>query len=152
MRATLFGVVGFVAFAGVVAVLWQGGRLVLAGALTPGALVSFLLYAITVAAAVGSLASLFGSYQEAVGAAQRVFELLDMQPTVPSREQPAPLRAPGARRGRARARELPLRARAAGRAERRVAVDRAGRGGGARRPVGRGQDDGRVAASRASGT
>ena len=43
MRATLFGVVGFVAFAGVVAVLWQGGRLVLDGALTPGALVSFLL-------------------------------------------------------------------------------------------------------------
>ena len=35
MRALLFGVVGFVAFAGVVAVLWQGGRLVLDGALTP---------------------------------------------------------------------------------------------------------------------
>lgn len=82
MRAMLFGVVGFVAFSGVVAVLWQGGRLVLEGALTPGALVSFLLYAITVAAAVGSLASLFGSYQEAIGAAQRVFELLEMRPTV----------------------------------------------------------------------
>jgi subfamily B ATP-binding cassette protein MsbA len=82
IRAQLFGVVGFVAFAGVVAVLWQGGILVLQGALTPGALVSFLLYAITVAAAVGSLASLFGNYQEAVGAAQRVFELLEMTPTV----------------------------------------------------------------------
>jgi subfamily B ATP-binding cassette protein MsbA len=94
MRATLFGVVGFVAFAGVVAVLWQGGRLVLEGALTPGALVSFLLYAITVAAAVGSLASLFGSYQEAVGAAQRVFELLDMEATVAEPERPMPLRRP----------------------------------------------------------
>src|SRR4051812_30105140 len=94
MRATLFGVVGFIAFAGVVAVLWQGGLLVLQGALTPGALVSFLLYAITVAAAVGSLASLFGSYQEAVGAAQRVFELLDMQPTVAEPERPMPLRRP----------------------------------------------------------
>ena len=82
MRAMLFGIVGFVAFAGVVAVLWQGGVLVLEGVLTPGALVSFLLYAITVAAAVGSLASLFGSYQEAIGAAQRVFELLEMRPTV----------------------------------------------------------------------
>ena len=82
MRAMLFGIVGFVAFGGVVAVLWQGGILVLEGQLTPGALVSFLLYAITVAAAVGSLASLFGSYQEAIGAAQRVFELLDMRPTV----------------------------------------------------------------------
>ena len=94
MRATLFGVVGFVAFAGVVAVLWQGGRLVLEGALTPGALVSFLLLAITVAAAVGALASLFGSYQEAVGAAQRVFEILKMTPTVAEAERPATLRHP----------------------------------------------------------
>lgn len=93
-RALLFGVVGFVAFAGVVAVLWQGGQLVLEGALTPGALVKFLLYAITVAAAVGQLAALFGSYQEAVGAAQRVFELLEMQPTVAEPERPTPLRRP----------------------------------------------------------
>jgi ATP-binding cassette, subfamily B, bacterial MsbA len=94
MRAMLFGVVGFVAFAAVVGVLWQGGRLVLEGVLTPGALVSFLLYAITVAAAVGSLASLFGSYQEAIGAAQRVFELLDMRATVAEPERPLPLRRP----------------------------------------------------------
>ena len=93
-RALLFGVVGFAAFAGVVAVLWQGGRLVLEGALTPGALVSFLLYAITVAAAVGSLASLFGSYQEAIGAAQRVFELLDMRPTVAEPASPVALPRP----------------------------------------------------------
>nr|MBA3891674.1 ABC transporter ATP-binding protein [Gemmatimonadaceae bacterium] len=69
LRAAFFGIVGFTAFAGVVAVLWQGGLLVLQGMLTPGELVAFLLYAITVAGAVGSLASLFGSYQEAVGAA-----------------------------------------------------------------------------------
>ncbi|HWJ21520.1 MAG TPA: ABC transporter transmembrane domain-containing protein [Gemmatimonadaceae bacterium] len=94
LRALFFGVVGFIAFAGVVAVLWQGGRLVLAGVLTPGALVSFLLYAITVAAAVGSLASLFGSYQEAIGAAKRVFELLDTQPTVAEPERPEPLVRP----------------------------------------------------------
>jgi subfamily B ATP-binding cassette protein MsbA len=94
LRALFFGVVGFIAFAGVVAVLWQGGRLVLDGALTAGGLVQFLLYAITVAAAVGSLASLFGNYQEAVGAAQRVFELLDMLPTVAEPERPAALPTP----------------------------------------------------------
>jgi len=93
-RALLFGVVGFVAFSGVVAVLWQGGQLVLEGALTPGALVKFLLYAITVAAAVGSLASLFGSYQEAVGAAQRVFDLLQLHPTVAEPQVATPLRRP----------------------------------------------------------
>jgi len=94
IRALFFGVVGFVAFGGVVAVLWEGGQLVLEGALTPGALVSFLLYAITVAAAVGSLASLFGSYQEALGAATRVFELLDVRATVAEPEHPRPLRRP----------------------------------------------------------
>src|SRR3954469_21843178 len=94
MRATLFGIVGFVAFAAVVVVLWQGGRLVLAGKLTPGALVSFLLLAITVAAAVGALASLFGSYQEAVGAAQSVLEILQMTPTVAESERPVALRHP----------------------------------------------------------
>jgi subfamily B ATP-binding cassette protein MsbA len=94
IRALFFGVVGFVAFGGVVAVLWEGGQLVLEGALTPGALVSFLLYAITVAAAVGSLASLFGSYQEALGAATRVFELLDVQATVAEPEHPRPLTRP----------------------------------------------------------
>jgi subfamily B ATP-binding cassette protein MsbA len=93
-RALLFGVVGFAAFGGVVAVLWQGGRLVLEGQLTAGALVSFLLYAITVAAAVGALASLYGSYQEAVGAAHRVFELLDMKPTVGEPRYPTPLLRP----------------------------------------------------------
>jgi ATP-binding cassette, subfamily B, bacterial MsbA len=103
LRATFFGVVGFIAFGGVVAVLWQGGRLVLDGALTPGALVSFLLYAITVAAAVGALASLFGQYQEAVGAARRVFELLETQPMVAEPVAPErlertarPLRSPSA--------------------------------------------------------
>lgn len=94
IRATFFGVVGFVAFGGIVAVLWEGGQLVLDGALTAGSLVSFLLYAITVAAAVGSLASLFGSYQEALGAASRVFELLEMQPTVREPEHPRPLPRP----------------------------------------------------------
>jgi len=94
MRATLFGIVGFVAFGAVVVVLWQGGRLVLAGALTAGALVSFLLLAITVAAAVGSLVSLFGSYQEAVGAAQRVFDLLALEPTVAEPTHPVPLHKP----------------------------------------------------------
>ncbi|MDQ3672779.1 MAG: ABC transporter transmembrane domain-containing protein, partial [Gemmatimonadota bacterium] len=66
IRGTFFGMLTFSGFGAVVAVLWQGGRLVLDGSLTPGALVSFLLYALYVAGAIGSLASLFGAYQEAV--------------------------------------------------------------------------------------
>jgi subfamily B ATP-binding cassette protein MsbA len=84
IRATFFGILTFCAFGGVVAVLWQGGRLVLDGTLTAGALVSFLLYALYVAGAVGSLGSLFGVYQEAVGAARRTFDLLETQPEIAS--------------------------------------------------------------------
>jgi len=94
IRALFFGVVGFVAFAGVTAVLWMGGRRVLDGTLTAGALVQFLFYAFFIAAAVGSLASLFGNFQEAIGAAQRVFELLDTAPTVADPPRPAPLQRP----------------------------------------------------------
>jgi ATP-binding cassette, subfamily B, bacterial MsbA len=93
-RAIFFGLVGFIAFAGVVAVLWQGGRLVLDGSLTPGALVSFLLYAMLVAGAVGSLATLFGNYNEAIGAASRLFELLEMKPAVAEPANPTPLPRP----------------------------------------------------------
>ena len=84
IRATFFGILTFCAFGGVVAVLWQGGRLVLDGTLTAGSLVSFLLYALYVAGAVGSLGSLFGVYQEAVGAAKRTFDLLATEPAISS--------------------------------------------------------------------
>jgi len=94
LRASFFGIVGFVAFASVVAVMWQGGVQVIDNRLTAGALVSFLFYALTVAAAVGSLASLFGNFQEAVGAATRVFELLDTRATVVDSAQPTALASP----------------------------------------------------------
>lgn len=94
IRAGFFGVLTFFGFGSVVVVLWQGGRMVLAGTLTAGALVSFLLYAMYVAGAVGSLASLFGAYQEAVGAAKRVFELLETRPVVQNPASPKSLPSP----------------------------------------------------------
>jgi ATP-binding cassette, subfamily B, bacterial MsbA len=109
IRGAFFGVITFFSFGGIVAVLWQGGRLVLGGALTPGALVSFLLYAITVAAAVGALASLFGSYQDAVGAAKRVFELLGERPTVAEPEHPKKLPRASSRRADVRVERVSFR-------------------------------------------
>ena len=94
IRGTFFGILTFCGFGGVVAVLWQGGRQVLAGNLTAGALVSFLLYALYVAGAVGSLASLFGAYQEAVGAARRVFDLLEAESAVKDPVRPVKLTRP----------------------------------------------------------
>ena len=96
LRGVFFGVLTFSTFVGIVFVLWQGGLLVLEGQLTPGELVQFLLYTITIAAAIGALASFFSSYQEAVGAAERVFEILEMSPTISdpeaAEELPSPVR------------------------------------------------------------
>ena len=94
IRGTFFGILTFSGFGAVVAVLWQGGRQVLEGNLTAGALVSFLLYALYVAGAIGSLASLFGAYQEAVGAARRVFDLLEAESAVKDPVKPLRLLRP----------------------------------------------------------
>ncbi|HEY3012422.1 MAG TPA: ABC transporter transmembrane domain-containing protein [Gemmatimonadales bacterium] len=94
VRGVFFGVLTFSTFVGIVFVLWQGGLLVLEGQLTPGELVQFLLYTITIAAAIGALASFFSSYQEAVGAAERVFEILEMSPTITDPESPVILSGP----------------------------------------------------------
>ncbi len=93
-RAGLTGAVTFSAFGAIVLVLWEGGRLVLEGALTAGDLVAFLLYAVTIAGAIMSLAGFWGNLQEAAGAAERIFDLIDHQPELKSPEAPAILRKP----------------------------------------------------------
>ena len=94
VRGVFFGAITFSTFGGIVIVLWQGGRLVLDGSLTAGTLVSFLLYTATIAAAVGALASFFSSYQESVGAAERVFELLEAPAQVADPADPIALPRP----------------------------------------------------------
>lgn len=94
VRALFFGAITFTTFAGVTAVLWMGGRLVLSGDLTPGSLVSFLLYTVSIAAAIGALAAFFSAYQEAIGAAERVFELLEQESPVRDAPDAVPLPMP----------------------------------------------------------
>ena len=96
VRAGLTGAVTFAAFGAIALVLWEGGRLVLAGALTPGTLVAFLLYAVTIAGAITSLAGFWSQLQESAGAARRIFELLDhpheLAERIDARPLPRPLR------------------------------------------------------------
>lgn len=94
VRGVFFGAITFSMFTGIVIVLWQGGRLVLDGSLTAGTLVSFLLYTITIAASVGALASFFSQYQESVGAAERVFQLLEAESPIADPASPEPLPRP----------------------------------------------------------
>lgn len=93
-RGFFYGVIGFVSMAATVLVLWVGGRMVLAGELTAGTLFSFLMYSGMAANAVGALGNLWSAYQEAVGAAGRVFQLLNATPRLRDPERPSVLPQP----------------------------------------------------------
>ena len=80
--AIMFPAIGFLGFASSIVVLWYGGHQVAAGELTQGQLVAFLLYMGMVAGPVGGLASQWTGIQQAFGAADRIFALLDTEPEV----------------------------------------------------------------------
>jgi subfamily B ATP-binding cassette protein MsbA len=93
-RGLFFSVIGFVTLAASVLVLWLGGKMVLAGELTAGTLVTFLLYAASVASSVGGIGHLWSAYQEATGAAGRVFEILGSTPALRDPDRPVALPRP----------------------------------------------------------
>jgi len=93
-RAWLTGVALLVVFSAVGLMLWQGGQAVLAGTLSPGELSAFIFYALLAAGAVATLAEVAGDVQRAAGAAERLLELLDTQPTIQSPAQPQSLPNP----------------------------------------------------------
>ncbi|MCC7361975.1 MAG: ABC transporter ATP-binding protein [Anaerolineales bacterium] len=94
VRAAFGPLLTFLGFAALAGVLWFGGREVLAGRLSGGALIAFLVYGLNIAAALGSFSTLYGQLQEALGAARRLFELLDETPEV--RDAPGAVALPPA--------------------------------------------------------
>ena len=72
----------FALFGSIVLVLWYGARLVQSGALDAGDLTRFMLYTFYVGGAAGTFASLYSQLQRALGATQRIREIL-AQPTEP---------------------------------------------------------------------
>jgi ATP-binding cassette subfamily B protein len=93
-RATMTVIVIFLAFAGILGVLWIGAHDVKRGAMTPGELAQFVIYAIMVAGAVGALSEIWGELQRAAGATERLVELLQTADTVADPAEPVPLRQP----------------------------------------------------------
>lgn len=79
----LFGaVMTFLGFGTLILILWYTGRQVIDGALSLGALTSFLLYGITIGTSLSTIAGLYGHFQEGAGAVARVFEIIDEQPSI----------------------------------------------------------------------
>ncbi|MBC7607195.1 MAG: ATP-binding cassette domain-containing protein [Burkholderiales bacterium] len=67
-------------FGTIVAVVWYGVRLAIGGEITVGQLFTFILYSTYVGASSGGIAELYTQIQKALGATERVFELLDEIP------------------------------------------------------------------------
>ncbi|OJV92499.1 MAG: hypothetical protein BGO39_31785 [Chloroflexi bacterium 54-19] len=91
LQSGFMAVMMLLVFTAVAAVLWFGGHEVLAGHITPGELVSILIYMGVVAAPVGALAGLFGELQKALGSAERIFSILDEPVTVADAPNALPL-------------------------------------------------------------
>ncbi len=67
----------FCLFGAVVAVIWYGSSLVAAGDISVGDLTTYILYSIFVAGSMGSFPELYANIQKAIGASERVIEILD---------------------------------------------------------------------------
>ncbi|HRG59583.1 MAG TPA: ABC transporter transmembrane domain-containing protein [Bacteroidia bacterium] len=67
----------FCLFGAIVAVIWYGVVLASKNQLLIGDLISFILYSAFVGASFGGIAELYAQIQKAVGAIERVFEILD---------------------------------------------------------------------------
>lgn len=94
LRSFFTGFAIFLVFSSVVAVLWIGSRDVLNGTMTAGTLGQFVLYAVFGASTFAQLSELGAELIQAVGAAERLAELLQEQPTILAPQNPVSLANP----------------------------------------------------------
>jgi len=84
----------FLAFGSVVVVLWLGAQDVVAGRMSGGTLLQFVLYAVFGAGALGQLSEVWNEVSQAAGAAARIGDLLAVKPRIASPPAPASLPKP----------------------------------------------------------
>lgn len=103
IQSILSPVIGFMAFFSISFTLWFGALEVINGNMTAGQLVSYLVYTMLVATPVATLAGLYAEFQSALGASERIFELMDSVPDI--QDKPNALALPAVR-GRVRFEEV----------------------------------------------
>jgi ATP-binding cassette subfamily B protein len=91
-RAVLTAIVIFLASASVVVILWVGAQDVIAGEMTPGRLSQFVLFAVFAASGLGQLSEVWGEISQAAGSAERLAELLAIEPGISAPANPVPLK------------------------------------------------------------
>jgi ATP-binding cassette subfamily B protein len=93
-RAVLTALAMFLVVASVTGVLWFGASSVIDGDMTSGRLGQFVLYAVFAAAAFAQVSEVWGEVSQAAGAAERLSELLAVQPDIRSPAHPIALPTP----------------------------------------------------------
>ena len=93
-RAFMTAMIIVVMFGGVSLVLWLGAQDVIAGRMTPGALLQFVLLSVFAAGAVGALGESWGDVQKAAGAMERIDELMRSEAAIRPPETPVVLPEP----------------------------------------------------------
>src|SRR6202048_5290391 len=87
-RAVLTAIIIFIVFASVVAILGVGSHDVMTGAISPGRLGQFVLYAAFAAAGLGQLSEVWGEVSAASGASERLFEILRVKSAISAPASP----------------------------------------------------------------
>ncbi len=80
--AILIPLVEILTFAGLIFIIWYGGREVISGVLTVGELIAFLGYIGLLLNPLTQMSRVYGIYQQALACADRLFEILDTEPEV----------------------------------------------------------------------
>ncbi|HEY0667238.1 MAG TPA: ATP-binding cassette domain-containing protein, partial [Sphingobacteriaceae bacterium] len=75
-RGVFASFIVFCIFGTIVGVIWYGAHLIQQGEITVGSMLTFILFSVFVAAAMGSFPELYATMQKAVGASERVLEIL----------------------------------------------------------------------------
>ena len=84
-------------FGAITFALWIGGQDVMAGRMSGGDLTAFVFYAVLLASAGATVSELWGEIQRAAAAADRLAEVLSVQPAITAPPDPVSLPAPQGR-------------------------------------------------------
>jgi ATP-binding cassette subfamily B protein len=93
-RSVLTAIIIFLAGSSVVLVLWVGAQDELAGRTTAGTLGQFVLFAVLAASGLGQLSEVWGELSQASGSAERLSEILHIEPEITAPANPVPLPSP----------------------------------------------------------
>jgi ATP-binding cassette subfamily B protein len=88
-RASLTFLAIFLGFSSIILILWLGAYAVTRGEMSGGELTQFILYTVIVAGAIAVVAEVIGDTQRAIGASERILELLQLNSSIKDPVQPS---------------------------------------------------------------